>query len=390
MSAIHSEQTVSDGIHIAHALEFADAAARTSYFATAADVGKIARQLDTGKYYILEDDSPLTWGLLAPSGSSGEANTASNVGTGANIFKQKTVVDLEFRGISAASSKITAAVNGDNIDIDVAEANLNLANQSGTLANDSAHGTRGGGTQHAAATTSVNGFMSAADKTKLDASGELNTSIATQNVTKATATIGVATVAARADHKHDVSTGVPSAIGSANAEGSATTLSRSDHVHNHGNQAGGSLHAAATGGSAGFMSATDKTKLDGLPSSFVFGNNFQQSESLGVDTTSSTTPQVKTSITTPSLPSGTYRIAFSCVFANNYNSGGIVQLYDSTAASVLSQSEPELRGFDHPQGESGFAYVAFSGVKTFELRYSNKNSNSVEISYGRLEFWRVA
>lgn len=34
--------------------------------------------------------------------------------------------------------------------------------------NDTAHGARAGGTLHAAATTSVNGFMSAADKTKLD------------------------------------------------------------------------------------------------------------------------------------------------------------------------------------------------------------------------------
>jgi hypothetical protein len=39
----------------------------------------------------------------------------------------------------------------------------------GVLATDAQHGTRGGGTQHAASTTSVNGFMSAADKTKLDA-----------------------------------------------------------------------------------------------------------------------------------------------------------------------------------------------------------------------------
>lgn len=40
--------------------------------------------------------------------------------------------------------------------------------QVGVLATDAQHGVRGGGTQHAAATTAVAGFMSAADKTKLD------------------------------------------------------------------------------------------------------------------------------------------------------------------------------------------------------------------------------
>lgn len=40
--------------------------------------------------------------------------------------------------------------------------------QVGILATDAQHGARGGGTQHAIATTSVNGFMSAGDKVKLD------------------------------------------------------------------------------------------------------------------------------------------------------------------------------------------------------------------------------
>jgi len=39
----------------------------------------------------------------------------------------------------------------------------------GVLATDAQHGARGGGTQHAAVTSSVNGFMLAADKVKLDA-----------------------------------------------------------------------------------------------------------------------------------------------------------------------------------------------------------------------------
>jgi uncharacterized lipoprotein YehR (DUF1307 family) len=58
----------------------------------------------------------------------GQANTASNVGTaGVGVFKQKTGVDLEFKNVNAASSKITVTNDAANneIDIDVAEANVN-------------------------------------------------------------------------------------------------------------------------------------------------------------------------------------------------------------------------------------------------------------------------
>lgn len=59
--------------------------------------------------------------------AAGEANTASNVNVGGvGVFKQKTVVDLEFRGVNAASSKVTVALDGANneIDIDVSEASI--------------------------------------------------------------------------------------------------------------------------------------------------------------------------------------------------------------------------------------------------------------------------
>jgi hypothetical protein len=164
-----------------------------------------------------------------------------------------------------------------------------------------AHGDQTVGTLHAAATTSVNGFMSSTDKVKLDgiATGATNTPLtaaAPVNVTKAAAVVGVATAAARADHKHDVATAAavaltvgisnaegvstslsradhthaiasaaPVAIGTANAEGAATTFARSNHVHAHGDQTSGTLHAVATTSVAGFMSAADKVKLDGFP-----------------------------------------------------------------------------------------------------------------------------
>jgi hypothetical protein len=92
------------------------------------------------------------------------------------------------------------------------------------------------------------------------------TSAAPADVTKAAAAAGVATTAARADHKHDVSTAAPSTLGTANAEGTASSLARADHVHDHGSQTSGTLHALAIAdGANGFLSGADKTKLNNLP-----------------------------------------------------------------------------------------------------------------------------
>jgi hypothetical protein len=69
--------------------------------------------------------------------ASGEANTASNVGAGGvGVYKQKSGVDLQFKNINAGSSKVTVTddtVNSE-VDIDVVEANLTLANLGGNLA----------------------------------------------------------------------------------------------------------------------------------------------------------------------------------------------------------------------------------------------------------------
>jgi len=121
--------------------------------------------------------------------------------------------------------------------------------------------------------------------------------IAPEDASRATAEVGVSTLAARADHKHDVATAAPGtiqpddaasegaavslarsdhrhAIASATAveitdatndEGGSTSFARADHQHAHGIRGGGTLHAQATSGTDGFMSASDKDALDGTP-----------------------------------------------------------------------------------------------------------------------------
>jgi len=85
------------------------------------------------------------------------------------------------------------------------------------------------------------------------------TNTAPVNVTKAAAVVGVATDAARADHKHDVTTAAPGAtgVGTASGEGSATTLARSDHSHQSNTAPVDVTKAAAAIGTSGEPARAD-------------------------------------------------------------------------------------------------------------------------------------
>lgn len=75
---------------------------------------------------------------IAAAGSVGEANTTSNAGLeGVGIVLAKDGINLPFKSIAAGSSKVTVSddIGNKTVDIDVAEANLTLANLSGTIGN---------------------------------------------------------------------------------------------------------------------------------------------------------------------------------------------------------------------------------------------------------------
>lgn len=69
--SFHKDASLGDA-HIMHNWEYADAAARlaASVFSTS-DIGKVCRELDTGYFYVLQNNSPVAWGLLTtPPGVS--------------------------------------------------------------------------------------------------------------------------------------------------------------------------------------------------------------------------------------------------------------------------------------------------------------------------------
>jgi len=112
-------------IHVPYDFSFPTAAARTGASYVAGDIGKFIRQTDTDDIYMLISTAP-TFTKVSGSGT-GEANTASNAGSGGvGPFDNKNVLDLEFRNLVAASSKVTIVLDAGNknIEFDVDPSNI--------------------------------------------------------------------------------------------------------------------------------------------------------------------------------------------------------------------------------------------------------------------------
>jgi hypothetical protein len=81
---------------------------------TSGDNGQIVFATDVKTLYQVVDSNLVS---LAVTPASGEANTASNLGTGVGLYKQKQLVDLQFRSLKSGIN-VTVTNNGDDITID--------------------------------------------------------------------------------------------------------------------------------------------------------------------------------------------------------------------------------------------------------------------------------
>jgi len=98
--------------------------------AQSGDITYTLPALQGGVSTVLQNDGAggLSW--ITP------ANTASNQGVGGvGVFKQKSGVDLQFKNINVGSNKLSVTNDSGNneVDLDVTEANLSLANLGGLL-----------------------------------------------------------------------------------------------------------------------------------------------------------------------------------------------------------------------------------------------------------------
>lgn len=97
------------------------------------------------KAWVLTTNAPITLGSTSlafaqmTGSASGETNTASNVGAaGTGVYDGKSGVDLQFRKLNAASSKLSVTLNGQQLDLDVVPGNITAL---GTIATGTWQGT---------------------------------------------------------------------------------------------------------------------------------------------------------------------------------------------------------------------------------------------------------
>jgi len=147
---------------------------------------------------------------------------------------------------------------------------ISLSALAGTI-NATQHGQQGfevtagaGDLMHPLVTGANAGFMSIADKNKLNGLTDVNpsASVPVSNPIGGAGAIGSSLLYARADHVHPIAApGTPAPLGTAN-DGASAIPARADHVHAHGNLGGGLLHALASGSNNGFCTGAERTAIN--------------------------------------------------------------------------------------------------------------------------------
>lgn len=124
-----------------------------------------------------------------------------------------------------------------------------------------------------------------------------------------------------------------------------------------------------------------------------FGTQFQQAEDNTTSTTSSTAFVNKLILTTPSLPSGTYRVGWYSELTNtaaaNYSGSARIQLNATTDLGARIQESQDVRDIHN---FNGYIYLTLSGINSFNLDYAKvgAGTGNVSIRRSRIEIWRIS
>jgi hypothetical protein len=124
-----------------------------------------------------------------------------------------------------------------------------------------------------------------------------------------------------------------------------------------------------------------------------FGAHYQSAvqESRTSTTNDSASPAVKTTLTTPALPTGVYLVNWTATLDAD-NKIYECDLYNLTDTTILQFAKNKTQVSTYRWIEGGFALVTFLGVaKTFQIRWYNEagRSDTLYIQRARITIWRV-
>lgn len=121
----------------------------------------------------------------------------------------------------------------------------------------------------------------------------------------------------------------------------------------------------------------------------VFGSEYQQQETAWPTPVSETgtSYQIKSTLTTTSLPSGTYRIEWCYDTSNNSATSVEARIYNNTTSTEYEASSHTGAQYRNYNG----SYVAsLSGVNVIYMQLKLTGSGTVYAKYIRLELWRTS
>lgn len=122
----------------------------------------------------------------------------------------------------------------------------------------------------------------------------------------------------------------------------------------------------------------------------TFGSNFQQASNNVESSTTSSTFQQKLRMTTPSLPSGTYRIGYSIEGRCNSTNTALLLRVQINGTSI-GEARVESQDANNYDDYSGFYYYTGSGVLDIDFDYCSSSAGTTSFTRrARLEIWRVS
>jgi len=312
----------------------------------------------TGQVLTATSGSVATW-QTPTGGGGGEANTTSSDG-GTSLVKAKVGIDLPFKGLTATSNKITLTSNTNDIGINVNESNLSLNNIGGTL-NVNKGGT--GVTSLTAGNILRGNGTGSITSTLVAPSGDIVGTTDAQTLTNKTGTSNTNNLISRA-------------LWVQSGSGSVSTYAAAAPTN-------GQVLTATTGSNATWQNPS------------VFGENFQTADDTAFDSTTSAIFQLRQRLTTPSLPSGTYRIEFLVLYNSRSPTTSIeIEVLVNSTRLFNGDSfvkEGKDANVDQREHFTGSDFYTGNGVLNIDINYRrSRGSGTPAVRYSKISIWRIS